>query len=178
MNKSVKKFLQFKGKSLLFLSKDGICWIAIKPVCEAIGVEYTRAFKNVKEDAILGPALAIQPMQVPGDDQIRSFSSLPEYLIYGWLFSIHSDSPELLEYKKECYQVLFNFFNGTITGRKNLLLEKAIIQQECKVLVTGLREIENFTRYEQLRAKEARLGISLKRIETLEIKEQLDLFNN
>ena len=68
MNKSVKRFLQFKSKPLLFLSKDGTFWIAIKPVCEAIGVEFTHAFMNVNEDAILGPALAVQPMQVPGDD--------------------------------------------------------------------------------------------------------------
>ena len=68
MNKSVKRFLQFKSKPLLFLSKDGTFWIAIKPVCEAIGVEYTRAFKNVKEDAI------------QGDDQVRSFSCLPELI--------------------------------------------------------------------------------------------------
>ena len=95
LHKSVKRFLQFKSNPLLFLSKDGTFWIAIKPVCEAIGVEYTRAFKNVKEDAILGPALAVQPMQVSGDDQVRSFSCLPEYLIYGWLFSIQSDSAEL-----------------------------------------------------------------------------------
>ena len=160
------------------IPKDGTFWIAIKPVCEAIGVEYTRAFKNVKEDAILGPAVAVQPMQVSGDDQVRSFSCLPEYLIYGWLFSIQSDSAELLEYKRECYQVLFDFFNGTITGRKNLILEKAKIQQERLALETGLRKTEDFTRYENLRAMEARLGISLKRTEAQEVKDQLDLFNN
>ncbi len=67
MKQSVTKFLEFNGKNLLFVTKDGIYWIAIKPVCEVLGVDYIQQFKNVNEDAILGPALAIQPMQVPGD---------------------------------------------------------------------------------------------------------------
>jgi hypothetical protein len=176
MNKSIRKFLEFKGKTLLFLSKDGIYWIAIKPVCEAIGVEYTRAFKNVKEDTILGPALAIQPMQVPGD-QVRSLSCLPEYLIYGWLFSIHSESPELLEYKKECYKVMYDFFHGTITNRRDLLREKALIQRERQALEIELRQIDNFTRFNDLKAKEARLGISLKQNDNEEFKNQMNLFD-
>lgn len=64
MKQIIAKLLEFKGKNLLFLAKDGIYWIAIKPVCEVLGVEYSRSFKNIKEDPILGPALSIQPMQV------------------------------------------------------------------------------------------------------------------
>ena len=177
MDKRIAKFLEFKGKTLLFLSKDGVYWIAIKPVCESINVEYTRVFKNIKEDPILGPALAIQPMQVPGD-QVRSLSCLPEYLIYGWLFSIKSDSPELLEYKRECYQALFDFFHGTITNRKDLLREKASVQRERIALEGELKENDKFIKLESLRAKEARIGISLKRIDTQEFKAQLELFDD
>lgn len=175
MNKRVTKFLEFKGKNLLFLSKDGIYWIAIKPVCEAINVEYTRAFKNIKEDPILGPALAVQPMQVP-NDQVRNLACLPEHLVYGWIFSIKSESAELLEYKKECYQVLFDFFHGTITGRKDIIREKAMIKRERVGLETELRNNDSFVRLENIRAKEARLGILLKRIDSEEFNVQYSIF--
>ena len=64
MKQSINRFLQFNGKTLLFLAKDGTNWIALKPICEALGIEYTRTFKNVSADPIIGPALAKQPMQV------------------------------------------------------------------------------------------------------------------
>ena len=77
MRQSIERFLEFNGKTLLFLAKDGTFWIAIKPVCEALGIEYTRTFKNITSDPILGPALAKQPMQVPGE-QTRNMVCLPE----------------------------------------------------------------------------------------------------
>ena len=58
MKQSIERFLQFNGKTLLFLAKDGTNWIALKPICEALGIEYTRTFKNVSADPIIGPALA------------------------------------------------------------------------------------------------------------------------
>jgi hypothetical protein len=64
MKQTIAKFLELKGKNLLFLQKNGTYWIAIKPVCEAIKVEYTQSFKNIHANPILGPALAVQPMQV------------------------------------------------------------------------------------------------------------------
>jgi hypothetical protein len=176
MKQSIKKFLEFKGKNLLFLSKDGIYWIAIKPVCEAIGVEYTRSFKNLKEDPILGPALAIQPMQVPGD-QVRDYSCLPEKFIYGWLFSIKSESQALLEYKKECYEILFDFFHGAITGREELIRQKAMITHELDGLETKLNELEDYKKVGNLRAEIARIGKSMKEIDQNEFNNQYDLFH-
>jgi hypothetical protein len=178
MNKRVEKFLEFKGEKLLFLLKDGVYWIAVKPVCESIKVNYNRQYQNLNDDPILGPSLAVQQMQVPGDIQSRSYSCLPEYLIYGWLFSVKSESPDLLEYKKECYQILFDFFHGAITSRKELLREKAMIQHERTGLEIDLRKNEKFIRFEELRAREARLGISLKRIDTEEVQSQYDLFSS
>jgi hypothetical protein len=107
MEKSVRKFLEFNGKTIYFLSKDGDYWVAIKPICEALKLEYTRQFKNIKEDDILGQLLAEQPM-VGADGRTRKMTSLPEFYIYGWLFSIQSASKDLRKYKWECYRVLYS----------------------------------------------------------------------
>lgn len=178
MNQKIVKFLKFKGKTMLFLSKDGIYWIAIKSVCEAINVNYNRQFQNLKVDPILGSAFAIQQMQVPGD-QLREMICLPEEFIYGWLFSIKSESAELLEYKKECYHILFEYFHGTTTSRKNLIREKALIQHERIELETNLKENPDFLKYEDLKAREARLGIALKSNDKDELRnQQLDMFDD
>ena len=176
MIQSIERFLEFNGRTLLFLAKNGIYWIAIKPVCEAIGVEYTRVFKNIKGDPVLGPALAIQPMQVPGN-QVRNMTCLPEYLVYGWLFSIQSDSKGLLDYKIKCYEVLFNHFHGSMTSRKKLIGRKANVRQQLAVLESSLRSNEEFKSWENLKAEEARIGKALKEIDLIDLNEQLKLFN-
>ncbi|TRZ53198.1 hypothetical protein D4S03_02160 [bacterium] len=174
MKQSIERFLQFNGKTLLFLAKDGTNWIALKPICEALGIEYTRTFKNVSADPIIGPALAKQPMQVPGD-QIRNMICIPENWIYGWIFSINSSSPELLNYKRECYRLLYDYFHGTITRRKELLGEKVSVQLERGKLEKVLRQNPEFLQFENLKAMEARIGKSLKEVEKDEIDEQLRL---
>ncbi len=44
--KTHQKFLEFNGKNIIFLNVDGTYWIALKPICEALGVDYVRCFKN------------------------------------------------------------------------------------------------------------------------------------
>ena len=175
MKQSIVKFLEFNGKNLLFLSKNGTYYVAIKPVCEVLGVDYIRQYKNVSEDAILGPALSKQTMQIPGD-QSRSMLCLPEHLVYGWIFSIQSTSPQLVEYKKECYEILFNHFHGAITGRRELLTLKARTEVDRSRLEMDLRSNPSFQKWEDLKAQEARIGKQLKTADRDEIIEQISLF--
>ena len=176
MKQSIAKFLEFNGKTLLFLAKDGIYWIAIKPVCEALKVHYKHQFESIREHPILGPASCNHGMQVPGD-QVRNMVCLPEFLIYGWIFSINSLSPELLEYKKQCYEILYNHFHGTITRRRELIGHKVTTQRKRQDIEVVLRTVDRFTEWEQLKAEEARIGKALKNIEQAEINEQLSLFS-
>ena len=177
MKQSFEKFLEFNGKTLVFLAVNGTYWIAIKPVCEALNVQYVRQFKNINADPILGPALSKQTMQVPGD-QARNMACLPEKFIYGWIFSIRSESSELLEYKRACYNILYEYFHGTITRRKKLFEEKAKIQTERSHLELDLRTQDKFVKLEDLRAREARIGKELKEMDTTELHEQLDMFKD
>lgn len=175
MKQSLINFLEFNGKTLLFIAKNGIYYIAIKPVCEAINVDYIQQFKNLNADPILGPALCKYTMQIP-DDQARNMVCLPESLVYGWIFSIQSASPYLLEYKRECYQVLFNYFHGTITSRRELLKEKARLELERSAREIKLLDNKEFIEWQRLKAEEARLGIALKRNDQEQVSEQKDLF--
>lgn len=169
-----EQFLNFNGKNLILLSKDGIYWVAIKPICEVLNVEYTRQFKNLKNDEILASELAIQPIQVPGD-QLRNYICLPEKYIYGWIFSINSESKELKEYKKECYNILYNHFHGTITGRKKLLTKRIDIQTQIYNLKEELKENEYYQELVQLEKESKAIAKDLK-INDVEILEQPTLF--
>ena len=171
-----EKFLQFNGKTIYFQSFDGQFWIAIKPICEALNLEYTRQFKNLKEDKILSQLLAEQPM-VGADNRLRKMSSLPEKYIYGWLFSINSSSEEFLEYKKECYEILYNYFHGTITGRKELLKKKVEIDIELTKAENELIENPAYIKIQELKKKQSEVNKGLKNNDQKVIQETITLFN-
>ena len=175
MKQLIEKFLEFNGKTLVFISLNGVYWIALKPICEALNVNYDRQYRNITEHPILGAERAIQHVQVPGS-QVRRTVCLPEYLIYGWIFSINSESRELLEYQRQCYKVLYDYFHGTITRRKKLFEEKARIQTERSHLEKDLRKQDEFVKLEDLRAREARIGKELKEMDSTELNDQLNLF--
>jgi hypothetical protein len=156
-----QKFLEFNGKNIVFLKVDGSYWIALKPICEALNIEYTRSFKNAKNDPILGPVLAKQPMQVSknGKNQVRNMTCIPEQFVYGWIFSLRSDSEELTQYKRTCYQLLFNHFHGTITSRKELLVQRRDVDTEIHKLTQSLKD--NDEKYKQLqKLRQERKAIS------------------
>lgn len=168
MKNTHQKFLEFNGKNIIFLNVDGTYWIALKPICEALNIEYTRSFKNAKNDPILGSVLAIQPMQVSknGKSQVRNVTCIPEEFVYGWIFSINSESEELTEYKRTCYKLLYNHFHGTITNRKEILIERQALDTEIHKIKVSLKENdEKYKELQRLQNKRKQLSGQLNTID-------------
>lgn len=174
MKQSINNFLEFNGKNIIFLSKDGVYWIAIKPICEALNIDYIQQFKNVNLDVILSSKLCKHTMQLP-NVQARKMICLPEKYIYGWIFSIRSESKELLEYKKQCYEILFDHFHGTITNRKELLQEKITVRQELVKIENELKANPVYIKLNNLKAEQMRLGKALLQNDNEIISQQLNL---
>jgi neutral trehalase len=127
-------FLEFNGKKILFISADGTYWIPFRTICEALNIEVNRCYKNLKTDPILAPVLAVQPVQVSknGKKQLRNMTCIPEKYIYGWIFSLRSESQQLIEYKRTCYELLFNHFHGAIANRKQDLIAQKQLKDELR----------------------------------------------
>jgi hypothetical protein len=144
--KNSSNFLQFNNTNLLFTDVDGVTYVAIRPICEALKVVYTGQLKKLKKDPIMAPALYLGTIQV-GSFQARKYTCVPEKYVYGWIFSINSDSKELLEFKKECYDLLYNHFHGVIGKRKELLIGVAETQIKINTLK---KELQNNKTYKEL----------------------------
>ena len=175
MKQSVSKFLEFNGKTLAFLAVDGQYWIALKPICEALGVNWARQHTNLLADPIFGQLYAEQHM-VGADGKSRKMISLPEKWVYGWLTSIQSASPELNQYKKLCYEVLADYFHGSITGRKELLITKAKAQA---VIDAAIRTLTPGTalRLEKATKQIKQVNAKLRQLDSELLKEERDLFS-
>lgn len=175
MEQQLKKFLQFNNKNVYFISKDGVWWIAIKPICEAIGVDFEGQRKNFKNDKILSELPSIQTV-VAADNKLREMLCLPEFYVYGWLFSIQSDSPDLQEYKWKCYDLLYNYFHGTITERTSILKEKTTTELEIEKLEKELAETPTYKKLQELKAKVNSSRKALKKWDREIIYNQLELW--
>lgn len=168
-------FLSFNGKNIYFKEVSNEYWIAIKPICEALDIDYIRAYKNISEDKILVQLLSEQTM-VGADNKNRRMVCLPEKYIYGWIFSLRSRSGVLREYQLQCYEILFNYFNGALIGRKRLLQKQETTQKEIDKIEQQLRKNEQYTALMKLKQEHQRLRKQLKNIDKQTIERSPSLF--
>ncbi|HBK84275.1 MAG TPA: hypothetical protein DDZ41_11905 [Flavobacterium sp.] len=169
------KKLIFNNQEVIYILKESEFYVAIKPVCQALNIKYVHQFETIKADAILGAAFRKYGTQVGG--QKREMVFLPEKLIYGWLFQIKSKSPEFLEYKNKCYEVLYNFFSGQLINRKKLLTLKAEIINKKNKIVISLSDNPKFLEYLDLEKQHRAITFKMNKIDNEEIKENLSLFD-
>lgn len=172
MKKSIKKFLNFNGTNIYFLDIDGTYWIAIKPICKALNVDYIQQFKNIKIDNILSGVLCKHTMH-DASNRLQEMTCLPEKFIYGWIFSIQSSSEELKKYKKECYEVLFDYFRGAIVKKQEILEDKAVKIVEKNNALEVLRQTPEYQNYMKVKGDLSEIDKISKKIDDDIVKEKL-----
>lgn len=106
----------FHGTDLTAVEVGGDLHIAVKPVCDAIGIDWSAQRKRIMRDPILSTCVAITAMQVPGEIQNREVLTLPISHLNGFLFGITASRtrPEVMDalilYQRECYRVLHDYW--------------------------------------------------------------------
>ena len=103
--------VHFHGQELaLLFDADQQPLVAMKPICENIGLLWQAQFNRIKRDEVLSSAVSIMDIPSPGGKQ--KTVCLPLEYLNGWLFGIDVKRvkpeirPQLIRYKKDCYKVL------------------------------------------------------------------------
>ena len=135
--------------------------IAIRPICEALGIDYSRQLKKIKDDADLGSVVGVTPT-TGADGKTYEMCVLPVEFIFGWLFTINpanvnEESREAVRrYRIECYRALYRHFTGTQKrqleqNRQEIeLLERlADYNQQKEAITKGIADTKR--KLEQLR---------------------------
>lgn len=101
----------------IIIIEDGEKRVAVKPICEALGIDPESQRKKISGDEILGSTTVLSTA-VGADGKERQMTTIPFKYVFGWLFSINPKNvaPEakeiVIRYKMECYDALYNYFTG------------------------------------------------------------------
>ena len=114
MNQELQR-INFYGSDLLTVERNGTLYVAMKPVCESIGVNWDSQRKKVMGHSILSSVAVI--MTATGNDGKQyKMVMLPIKYIQGWLFMLDSNriAPAIkntvILYQKECFEVLSQYW--------------------------------------------------------------------
>ena len=159
-------------------------YVAVRSICQALGIDHKSQFERIKNDEILKDVYTVSLYASDSSNSRKQeMFCIPLKFVFGWIFSIDDSKvserakPTFLRYKLECYNALYEHFNGTIINRQKLIKEKVMLQKERVLLETDLRNDTRFVKLEEIKAGEARIGKNLKRLDDEEITQQLSLFD-
>ena len=112
--------VEFYGQSLITARSDeGVEYVAMKPLCENLGLDWMAQRKRIVRDEVLqgGMVMMDTPTGKYGNGGIQQMVFLPVELLNGWLFGIETSrlqdpavKEKIIVYKKECFKVLHNYW--------------------------------------------------------------------
>lgn len=115
--------VNFHGQSLPVIPQDDQLLVSIKPICENMGITWGSQYNRIKRNPILSEGIFI--MKTPSNGGDQETICLPLGLLNGWLFGIDTKRikdeavrQRVLEYQRECYQVLFNYWHHGIAQKE------------------------------------------------------------
>ena len=157
--------INFNNQQLLTVEKDGIKYVAVKPICENLGLDWSSQFVKIKSNEVLEPTIVFITT-VAEDGKNREMVCLPIDMINGWLFTISPNrvseeiKPLVIYYQKECYRALFEFWNKT---KKKSHLEATmeviaeLIEQEKRIASIESEQTEIKQEFKEIKAKQEAL---------------------
>ena len=191
--------ISFNNQSLITVEQNGNHYVAMKPICENIGIDWRAQRQRIVRDEVLCSTVVIITT-VAEDGKNREMLCLPIQYLNGWLFGIDINrcNPEirdtLIKYKKECYQALHDYwFKGkaerTINPEQQQAIQEAVVKAHHRTgmsyaeIYRQLKSLFKVGKYDQLKPSQfegainflTTLGNSyapIDRMDNLELTEQ------
>src|SRR5690606_25577932 len=137
--KSQTRTVAVINKSKILVIENGEKLVPIKPICQALGVDFAGQKEKIENDELLGPTVGLSPT-VGGDGKEREMFCLPYKFIFGWLFTINPKNVKeeakesVINYKLACYNALYQSFTDTqefLEQKQKLVEEHLLVLDEA-----------------------------------------------
>lgn len=102
--------VDFHGQTLTVITEGDQHLVAMKPICDNIGLSWKGQHDRIHRDDVLKEGIRV--IRIPSAGGEQDTLCLPLDLLNGWLFGIDVTrcrkeiQPALIQYKRECYAVL------------------------------------------------------------------------
>ena len=150
--------------SLQVVADDREQLVAVKPVCEILGVAYPPQYTKLKEHPLFSSVITLS-VTTGSDGKAYEMVCIPLRYFSSWLFSINPDNVKeeirdnVLEFQKKCNDVLFDYFfnradfaykkEKAVAKAKEVYDEKAelmrVAKSELKIAETNFNKALNVT---------------------------------
>lgn len=135
----------------------GEVFVAIAPICQAIGLQPRVQKDLIKADEVL--AGGMRTLAYPTKSGVQEMLCLSLDYLHGWLFSINPKlvsedaRPRLILYKRECYRVLKDHYSGEKTNGVAATPEKKIegVNYEMQIAAFQALQARRAELYEAMR---------------------------
>lgn len=107
--------VDFHGQAIIAATIDGKIFVAMKPICDNIGLTWNAQFERIQRHPVLN-STACMTQVVAEDGKQREMLCLPLGMLNGWLFGVDVNRvkpalrDKLMDYQRECFDVLFQHF--------------------------------------------------------------------
>lgn len=154
--------INFHGTEIPVVEKGGKQYVAMKPIVEAMGLDWSKQLKIIKNDPVLNSTVD-ETSIVAEDRKERKMICLPLSKLNGWLFKIDANRYKhdmkrfnaIVTYQNNCYDVLFDYFH------KGGAINPAATDSQVKALLTAYQELAYEKARLELEAKHLRSAVGL-----------------
>lgn len=132
--------ISFYGSDLITLKIEDVIYTAVKPLVEAIGLDWGGQQQKLAKS---GNKFNCRDISIVAKDgKIREMLCMPLKKLNGWLFSINPEKvrPDLKEkvirYQEECFEALYNYWHFGKAERKTTVDERTGLRDAVNMLVS------------------------------------------
>lgn len=182
--------VQFHNHTLTVITHNNQQLVAMRPVCEGIGLAWGSQRNRIMRDEVLGSTVFMMNT-VAEDNKQRELLCLPLEYLNGWLFGIDVSRcreeirPALIQYKRECYQVLANYWlqGEAVNHRAQKALRTPLTTEQQSIIKDLVKSrVETLPPSKQAKAAitcwsalKSKFGCSYKEIESDQFSDAVSL---
>lgn len=138
---NTNQIIKFNNQQIPVFFHNDKPYVAIKPICENIGLDWVSQHKRILRNHVLSQGMVM--MTIPSKGGNQETITLPIGYLNGWLFGIDVNrvkpeiKPTLIKYQLECFDVLYKHFMpkvaevhpNTITIEQQQQIKDAVINK-------------------------------------------------
>jgi len=149
-----KTIARINDTTIQVVNDNGTQLIPVRPICEALGIEFEPQRRKINEDEFLSSVATLEA-STGSDGKTYEMVCIPLKYVFGWLFTINPKNVKeearesVAKYRAKCYDVLYEHF-----AEKSEFLEYK--QQVVNEKIERLEEIRADFKAAEKRMREAK----------------------